>query len=273
VFLLAIGAIGAFLEVLLPQQVASLAQLEGNELTVARKSATDINAAVNTLWTDLSPRGTASLPDDRLASDLALAKRTEQSADQALSHVQAAEAYMAQADGLPFQFHSPTFIATDRPSVQHLDKAFTTAIKLAHAANLQIALAQHMSQNARTMASLNASLNAQDWTSAARTASGLSSDLRSQAGPAQDPEALLDPLWGHWIDATLTVVIAAQQYSLASASNQGQQAQQAARSLSAARDQLAAAFAAAQKDAPAWQAKMLQPLLDTLAKETGASGA
>ena len=272
VFLVAVGAIGAFLEVLLPQQVAKLAQMEGNELVLARKGTADVNTAVAGLWAELSPKGSMGLTAARMSEDLAFAKRTERSADEALSHVQAAQAYMAQADGLPFQFHAPTFIAPDRAAAQHLEKALTTSIKLSHAATLQLTLAEHMSQNSQSLVSMNASLNARDWTNAARTASTIATDLKSQQSPAGDPEALLDPLWAKWVDAMLGVAISAQQYSLASAANQTQQAQQAGRTLAAARDQLAATFAAAQNGAAAWQAKTVQPILDSVARET-ASGA
>ena len=272
VFLVAVGAIGAFLEVLLPQQVAKLAEMEGNELVLARKGTADVNTAVAGLWAELSPKGSMGLSAARLTEDLALAKRTERSADEALSHVQAAQAYMAQADGLPFQFHAPTFIAPDRAAAQHLEKGLTTSIKLSHAATLQLTIAEHMSQNSLSLVSMNASLNARDWTNAARTASTIATDLKSRQSPAGDPEALLDPLWAKWVDAMLGVAISAQQYSLASAANQTQQAQQAGRTLAAARDQLAATFAAAQNGAAAWQAKTVQPILDGVARET-ASGA
>ncbi len=273
VFLVAVGAIGAFLEVLLPQQVAKLAQMEANELVLARTGTTEVNTAVAGLWADLSPKGAMGLSPDRLSADLALAKRTERSADDALSHVQAAQAYMAQADGLPFQFHAPTFIAPDRAAAQHLEKALTTSIKLSHAATLQLTLAEHMSQNSQSLASMNASLSARDWTNAARTASTITTDLKSQQSPSGDPEALLDPLWTKWVDAMLGVSIAAQQYSLASAANQAQQAQQVGRTLASARDQLAASFAAGQNGAAAWQAKTVQPILDTVARETTAGSA
>ena len=117
-------------------------------------------------------------------------------------------------------------------------------------------------------------MNAGAWTDAARTASGLTTDLRAQQAPVADPEALLDPLWGKWVDAMLAVATSAQQLSLASAPpGQPQQAQQASRSLAAAWGQLASSFAAAQSGAAAWQAKMVQPLLDTIASEKSAGGA
>ncbi len=273
VLLLAGGAVGAFLEVVLPQRVAQLAQSEAGELALARKGATDVSTAVTSLWVEISAKGGISLSDDQLTKDLALAKATEKSADDALSHVQAAQSYMSQADGLPFQFHSPSFIATDRPALQYLDKALQATIKLTHGATLQLTLAQHLNQDAQTISgSLNPSLNARAWTDAARTASALATDLKTQQAPVSDPEALLDPLWGKWVDAMLAVATSAQQLSLASAGGQTSQAQQASRSLDAARAQLAATFADAQKGAAAWQAKTVQPLLDTVAKERAAGG-
>jgi hypothetical protein len=270
VLLLAIGAIGGFLEIVVPQQVARLAQLEGNELLMARKGTSDVNTVLVRLWSELSARGSMSLSADRISEDLALAKRTEQAADEALSHVQAAQAYMAQADGMPFQFHSPAFVGNDRAAVQHLGKALNASIKLAHGAVLQLTLAQHLSQDGAALTTVYASLNERDWTNAARTAATVQTDLRSQQMPASDPEALLDPLWAKWVDAMLTVAIDAQQYALAAAGNQGQQAAQAGKQLSAARDQLTASFTAAQSGAAAWQARTVQPLLDTVARENSA---
>jgi len=273
VLVLAGGAVGAFLEVVLPQRVAALAQSEGSELALGRKGATDANVAVIALWTEIGAKGGISLPDDRLAEDLAIAKATEKSADDALGHVQNAESYMTQADGLPFQLHSPSFIATDRPTLQHLDKALQATIRLTHAATLQLTLAQHLNQDAQKIAgSLDPSLNARSWTDAARTASALMTDLKGQQAPVSDPEALVDPLWSKWVDSMLSVVTNAQQLSLASAANQTQMAQQASRNLAAARAQQVATFAAAQNGSAAWQTKSVQPLLDTVAKETSAAG-
>jgi hypothetical protein len=273
VLLLAAGAIGAFLEVVLPQRVAQLAQSEGNELAQARKGAADSGTAVSGLWLDIAAKGGISLPADQLSKDLALAKATEKSADEALSHVQAAQTYMSQADGLPFQFHSPAFIAADRPTLKHLDKALQATIKLTHAATLQLTVAQHLNQDAQTISgSLYPSLAARAWTDAARTASALTTDLSSQQAPVSDPEALLDPLWNKWVDAMMAVATSGKQLSLASAAGQSQQAQLASRSLEAARAQLVATYAEAQNGAPAWQAKAVQPLLDTISKERAAAG-
>lgn len=270
VFLLAVGAVGAFLEIMLPQQVAKLAQLEASELSLARTGTADVNTSVTALWAEVSPKGGMSLSDDRIATDLALSQRTETAAAVALGHVQAAQSYMDQADGLPFQFHTPAFTITDRPALQHLEKSLRAADKLAHGATLQLTLARHLSQSSHTLAQLNARVDARDWTTAAAIASTLVTDLRSQQTPVGDPEALLDPLWGKWVDAMVSVTVDAQQLALHSAANQGPLAQQDAKSLAAARAQLAASFAAAQNGAPAWQAKTIQPLLDTAASELAA---
>jgi hypothetical protein len=274
VLVLAAGAIGAFLEVVLPQRVAQLAQSESSELAQARTGATDSSTAVATLWTEISAKGGIGLSSDQITKDLALAKAIEKSADDALSHVQAAQSYMSQADGLPFQFHSPSFIATDRPALQHLEKALQATIKLTHGATLQLSVAQHLNQDAQSISgSLYPSLNARQWTEAARTASALTTDLTTQSVPAADPEALLDPLWSKWIDAMQAVASSAKQVSLASAAGQTQQAQVANRSLDSARAQLVASYAEAQNGAAAWQKKTIQPLLDTIANEKSSAGA
>jgi len=271
VLLIAVGAIGAFLEVVLPQRVSTLAQSEANELALSRKGAADVNTVVIGLWAEISAGGAMSLSADRITQDLTLAKGTEKLADDALGHIQLAQSDMAQADGLPFQLHSPAFIASDRPALQHLDKALHASIKLTHAATLQLTLAQNLTLDAQKLSgSLDPSLAAHSWTDAARTASALTTDLRSQQSPASDPEALLDPLWAKWADAMLTDVTWAQQLSLTSAANQTQQAQQASKSLAAARVQLAATNAAAKANAAAWQANTIQPVLDTVAKELAA---
>jgi hypothetical protein len=70
----------------------------------------------------------------------------------------------------------------------------------------------------------------------------------------------------------LSVASSAKQLSLASAARETQQAQLASRSLEAAKAQLAASYAEAQNDAAAWQAKTVQPLLDTISKERAAAG-
>jgi hypothetical protein len=272
VLVLAVGSLGAFLEIVLPQRVAQLAQSEAAELALARNGTAEVNTSVSRLWADISIKGSMSLTDVQLTQDLALAKTAEKTADGALGHVQLAQSYIAQADGLPFQLHSPAFIAADRPALDHLDKALRATLKLTQAATLQLALAQHVTQDAQKIATtLDPALNNRAWADAARTASGLADDLKPLQVSAGFADALLDPLWGKWIDAMLAVVTNAQQYSLASAANQTQLAQQFGRNLAAARQQVTASVAGAQNGAPAWAASKIQPLLDTVARETAAA--
>jgi hypothetical protein len=271
VLLITIGALGAFLQIVLPQRVQQLTLSETGELALARKGTAEVNTNVSRLWADLSAKGTMSLPDGQLSQDLALANSAETAANDALGHVQLAESYMAQADGLPFQLHSPAFIATDRPALQHLDNALQADLKLTHAAVLQLTLAQQVTQDAQKISTtLDVALNNRAWADAARAASTLADDLKPQQVSAGFADALLDPLWATWIDGMVSVVTNAQQYALASAANQTQVAQQSAKNLATARQQVAASFAAAQNGAAAWQAKIIQPQLDTVTRETAA---
>jgi hypothetical protein len=271
VLLITIGALGAFLQIVLPQRVAQLAQSEAGELALARKGTADVSTNVSHLWADLGAKGSMSLSDAQLTQDLALAQSTEKAAGDALGHVQLAQNYMAQADGLPFQLHSPAFIATDRPALAHLDKAMQATLRLTHAATLQLTLAQQVTQDAQKIATtLDPALNAHAWADAARAASALSDDLKPQQVSAAFADAMLDPLWATWIDGLVSVVTDAQQYSLAAAANQTQVAQQSAKNLATARQQVAASFAAAQNGAAAWQVRTIQPLLDTVTHETAA---
>ena len=271
VLLIAIGALGGFLEIVLPQRVAQLAQSEAGELALARKGTADVSTNVSQLWADLSAKGSMSLSSDQLTRELVVANSAQKSADDAQGHVVLAQSYMAQADGLPFQLHSPAFIATDRPALDHLDKALQASQKLTHAAILQLTLAQQVTQDAgKISTTLDPALNAHAWADAARASSTLSDDLKPQQVSAAFADALLDPLWATWIDGLVAVVTDAQQYSLAAAANQTQASQQAANQLAAARQRVAASFAAAQAGAPAWQLKTMQPLLDTVTRETSA---
>ena len=271
VLLITIGALGAFLQIVLPQRVAQLTQSETGELALARKGTADVSTTVSQLWAEISAKGSMSLSDAQLAQDLALAKRTETAANDALGHVQLAQSYMAQADGLPFQLHSPSFIASDRPALQHLDRALQATLKLTHAATLQLTLAQQVTQDApKISTTLDPALNSHAWADAARAASTLADDLKPQQVSAGFADAMLDPLWATWIGGMVSVVTNAQQYALAAAANQTQSAQQSARSLAAARQQVVTSYAAAQSGAAAWQAKTIQPLLDTVTHETTA---
>jgi hypothetical protein len=271
VLLITIGALGAFLQIVLPQRVAQLALSEAGELGLARKGTAAVDTNVSGIWGDISAKGAMSLSDAQLAQDLALAKTTETAANDALGHVQLAQSYMAQADGLPFQLHSPAFIASDRPALQHLDNALQASLKLTHAAVLQLTLAQSVTPDAQKISTtLDPALNSHAWADAARAASTLNQDLKQQQVSAGFADALLDPLWGTWIDGMVSVVTNAQQYALASAANQAQVAQQFARNLATARQHVAASFAAAQNGAAAWQVKTIQPQLDTVTRETAA---
>jgi len=271
VLLITIGALGAFLQIVLPQRVAQLALSEAGELGLARKGTAAVDTNVSGIWGDISAKGAMSLSDAQLAQDLALAKTTETTANDALGHVQLAQSYMAQADGLPFQLHSPAFIASDRPALQHLDNALQASLKLTHAAVLQLTLAQSVTPDAQKISTtLDPALNSHAWADAARAASTLNQDLKQQQVSAGFADALLDPLWATWIDGMVSVVTNAQQYALASAANQAQVAQQFARNLATARQHVAASFAAAQNGAAAWQVKTIQPQLDTVTRETAA---
>ncbi|MDQ6884361.1 MAG: hypothetical protein M3077_09045 [Candidatus Dormibacteraeota bacterium] len=268
VFLLAIGAVAAFVVLVLPTQVAALSQTEATELRTAREASAAVAVSADALWTDMASKGSLSLPPDQLAKDLALARSTEKAADAALGHVQAAQAALAQIDGIPFQLHAPAAVVTDRPALLHLEKALGAAIKLAHGATLQLTIAQHVTQDAQTLAGpLNQSLANRDWTRASRTADGIQQDLKSQETASADLEALLDPAWIAWMDGMLSYATAAQQYGLNTAAGQTLTAQQQARAMAAATDRTNAALAAAQAGAAAWQLKTVKPIADTLHKE------
>lgn len=273
VFFLAVGALAAFVVLVLPQQIASLSQSESKELATARQGATDAGASADALWAAIGKTGSLSLADDQLQPELLRAQATEKAASDALGHVQSAEGYLAQIDGIPFQLHPSVVVSTDRPALLHLEKALATVIKLAHGATLQLSIARHIKQDAQAIAGpLNQSLAAHDWATASRSAATIQQDLKSQETPAADPEAFLDPLWTNWMDAMAGYAITAQQYSLSSAAGQTQTAQQLARSMSAATDQAGAAIRAAQANAPAWQQKTVLPLHDSFAKELAAAG-
>ena len=269
--LLALGSIGAFLEIFVPQQLAQLSKAESSEMQLARQGTGSVNTSVVALWNDLS-KGTLTLSSDQLANDLTIARQTVKSAADASAHVQAAQAYMAQADGLPFQLHSPAFIAADRPAAANLQKALNNANRLASAAQLQISIAQSMSQNLQGLTALNNSIAAGDWAGGARTAATLASNVKLQHDPAANPDTLLDPLWTKWIDDMATVVIDAQQYCLAAAQNQGPLAQQDAAAMAVARSRMAADYSAAQSHAAAWQQQVIQPLLTSVLQQAAGAG-
>ena len=273
VFILAVGAVAAFVILVLPSQIATLSQSEARELRTARQATADVSTSVNTLWGEIASKGGMSLPDDRLKQDLVLSQATEKAAEDALGHVQAAESYLAQIDGIPFQLHPASISASDRPALLHLETSLGAAARLAHGATLQLTIAQHVHQDAQTLnGPLGQSLAGQDWTAASRTAANIQDDLKSQETAAANPEALLDPLWTAWMDGMIGYANTAQQFSLTSAAGQTQSSQQLAREMAAAADRTSAALAAAQAGAAAWQQKIVQPLTDALRKELAAAG-
>lgn len=270
VFVLAVAAVAGFLTQVLPAQVASIARLEATETAAARAGAASVSTSATALWTDLAA-GSVGLSDEQLARELTLARNTEKAADEALGHIKAAQAYMAQADGIPFQFHAPAFIAADRPALLHLEKALNATVKLAHGADLQLLIARHLGQDSSVaLPALTSSVSSGAWGAASRASGSLQADLKTQESAAADPETLLDPLWSKWIDAMVAYAVTAQQYSLASSAGQAQNAQLLSRALSAQADQIPAAAAAARANASAWQRKTIQPLLDVLTRELAA---
>jgi len=151
VFILAVGAVAAFVILVLPSQIATLSQSEARELRTARQATADVSTSVNTLWGEIASKGGMSLPDDRLKQDLVLSQATEKAAEDALGHVQAAESYLAQIDGIPFQLHPASISASDRPALLHLETSLGAAARLAHGATLQLTIAQHVHQDAQTL--------------------------------------------------------------------------------------------------------------------------
>jgi hypothetical protein len=271
VFILAVGAVAAFVILVLPSQIAALSQSEARELRTARQATADVSTSVNTLWGEIATKGSVSLPDDRLRQDLVRSQALEKAAGDALGHVQAAQAYLAQIDGIPFQLHPAPISGSDGPALLHLETSLGAATKLAHGATLQLTIAQHVRQDAQTLTgSLGQSLAGHDWTAASRTAANIQDDLKSEETAAANPEALLDPLWTAWMDDMISYANAAQQFSLASAAGQTQSAQQLAGAMAATSDRTSAAMAAAQAGSRAWQQKTVQPLEDALRKDLAA---
>ena len=272
VFFLAVGAVAAFVVLVIPTQIAALAQSEAKELTTARQSAAAVGTSSDALWADMVTKGSFNLSADQLKQDLTLAQTTEKGAEDALGHVQAAQSYLSQIDGIPFQLRKTAVVVTDRPVLLHLEKALNAAIKLAHGASLQLTIVQHVDQDTQTIAALNDTLTRRDWTAASRTADTIQQDLKSQQNAAADPETLLDPAWSTWMDGMVGYAAAAQQFSLSSAAGQTVTAQQLAHAMAAATDRTGAALAAARAGATTWQQKTVQPLVDTLHKELAAAG-
>jgi hypothetical protein len=270
VLLGAIGATVAIVLVILPARIAALAASEAQEMTTARSESATAGQSLQTLWADLGPAGPFPLTADKLAADLSLAQTTEKQANDALTHLDAARTYLTQAAGVPFQLHAPAFVQQDQPQANHLDAGLQAAVKLAHAASLQLALAQSSSTETQLQSQqLGPALAAHNWASAVHIAAGLETDLQAQQLAAANPDALLDPLWGKWFEARFAYSQAAQEYALNAASGQTVTAQQLQATMNAQATQVAATLNAAQQDASAWQLKTYTPLLKTISDELG----
>ncbi len=267
--LLLLGAsIAAFLLVGLPMRTASLARSEASELAAGRAGAVSIQQSLTTLWVEIGPAGSPGLASERVDANLALAQKIEKATDEASAHVHAAQTYLADALSVPLQFHPAGHLVQDKTTLAHLDNALQDARRLAHAATLQLTIAQHaLSDRKRISEQLDPSLRAGAWTNAARAASELQNDLAAQQDAAANPENLLDPLWGRWLDALAAYTFTAQQLSLASAAGQNRVAAELAARLSGIAAQIDAAAGAAKGAAPNWHGKTVQPILDTLATE------
>jgi hypothetical protein len=270
VFLLAVGTVGAFVAVVLPGRVATLAQAEATELETSKKGAAAAADSLKQVWTDVAPVGMLALSSVQVGQEFALATTADKATADARSHLIAAESHSTEAAGVPFQIKAPGFIKTDQPAMKHLDKALLIASKLSNGARLQLDLAKHAQNDAAVIDQLNASLQARAWGQVTKTAADLQQALNSDQRAGSNPEALLDPLWAKWMDAMAAYANTAQQYALASASGQTASAQQLGRALAAAGDRLAAARDAAQKNAPTWHQTTVKPLLDSLASELAA---
>jgi len=266
VMLLLLGAsIAAFLLVGLPMRAASLAQSEASELAAGRAGALSIQQSLSTLWAEIGPAGSPGLAGERVDADLVLAQKLEKATDEAAAHVHAAQTYLADALSGPLQFHPAGQLVQDKTALAHLDKAFQEARRLAHAATLQLTIAQHaVSDRKRISEQLDPSLNARAWTNAARAASELQNDLTAQRDAAANPENLLDPLWGKWLDALADYTFTAQQLSLASAAGQNRTAAELAARLPGLAAQIDASARSAKGAAPSWHGKTIQPILDSL---------
>ncbi len=259
---------GGFLLVILPNQAADLGKTAAREVAAAQQSTGQVGRSVTTLWGGITPKGSLLLGPDKITAGLAAAQAAEKAADSANADVQASLAVLLQADGIPFQLRPPAYIAPDRATLGHLDKVVQSSRRLAYAASLQFAIAQHAQQDQAAVAgSLKPALAARNWVLVARTAATLKDDLKAQVDLAATPEALMDPLWGKWLDALASYNYTAQQYALAESSGQTSAGQGLRRTLDQQDAQIGAAWSAAVAGNTAWQHNTVQPILDSLAKE------
>jgi hypothetical protein len=259
---------GGFLLVILPKQAAEIGKTADHQVAIAQQSTGQVGRSVTTLWAVITPAGSLLLAPDKLTAGAAAAHAAEKAADSANADIQSGLAVLLQADSIPFQLRPPAYIAPDRATLGHLDKVVQSSRRLAYAASLQFAIAQHAQQDQATVAgTLKPALAARNWVLVARTAAGLKDDLQAQVDLAAVPEALVDPLWGKWLDALASYNYTAQQYALAESSGQSSAAQGLRRTLDQQDGQVAAAWSAAAAGNTAWQHTAIQPLLDSLAKD------
>ncbi len=259
---------GGFLLVILPKQAADLGVTAARAVAAAQQSTGQVGRSVTTLWGGITPTGSLLVAPDKITAGLAAAQAAEKAADSANSDIQGSLAVLLLADGIPFQLHPPAYIAPDRATLGHLDKVVQASRRLSYAASLQFAIAQHAQQDQAAVAgTVKPALAARNWVLVARTAANLHDDLQAQVDQAATPEALLDPLWGKWLDALTSYVYTAQQYALAESSGQTSAGQGLRRTLDQQDAQVAAAWSAAVAGNTAWQHTTIQPILDSLAKE------
>ncbi len=267
------GGIAAVLLFALPGQVRRLSAHEAGELVAARSGATVVSPTLVTLWAELGSQGSLSLSRERVDADLTTAQKAEKATDEALAHVQTARSDLVQIAGIPLQFRQPATIPRDRATLGHLEKALQEARRLAHAAALQLGVAQHLLADRSLISNqLMPSLGAKNWTQAAKTATDLQTDLATQQEAIANLENLLDPLWGKWFDAMVSYSYTAQQFALASATGQNRTAAELGSRLGALAAQIDATASAARDGAAAWNTKTVQPGLAGVAWELAAAG-
>jgi hypothetical protein len=262
ILVVAVAATAAFVGVVLPARVADLGRLEAQELSAARGGAATVQVSLASLLSEVDAAGPFAIPQDRLAADLTLARATEKQTGDSLAHAQAAGAYLTEAAGVPFQLHTPAFIKADRPAANSLQAGLQSDLKLAQALSLQLSLAQAVAADQQAwQGQLDPALASRSWVAAARAAAGLQTQLKSEQLGVANPDALLDPLWGKWIDARYAYTLTAQSYALNAASGQTLTAQQLQGTLNSQAIQIKAALAAAQQGVAGWAQRTLQPLL------------
>lgn len=258
----AAGATAAFLVVILPSRLATLGTEEASELSTGRAGAAAVATSNASVWADLNPGGPFALSADKVTADLALAATAQKQANDALTHVQNASAYLTEAAGVPFQFHVPAYLKTDRPEAAALQANLVAAQNLSQAAVLQLTFSQTVAADQQIQSNqLDPALAQRRWADAARAAASLQTALQSEQLAATNQYALLDPLWSAWVNARFAYAQTAQSYALNAASGQSITAQQLQQTLATEAQQIQAAQLAAVKDVSTWAASKITPLL------------